>query len=423
MKTLKYILIAAVGGIAITALTAVSSNQASAQEYQYYTNGYDDARYDDDEYDDTNLNFQVFYRELSPYGRWIRTVEFGMVWIPRVGRDFHPYATNGYWTMTNYGNTWVSNYSWGWGPFHYGRWYYDNSYGWAWIPGYEWAPAWVVWRSGGGYYGWAPMGPRVNVSIHVDIPSVFWIFLPNRYMYHPSMHRYYKQYSPTIFHNTTYIHNTYIYNNNRYFFGPRAEDHYKATGKRVSVRTLQPSAKPGRSSVNSRSVSIYRPEAASRSSNSSRSNSNSTMNRSETNRNGNHVSTTRSISADTPQNDRNANNSINTNSNRVATNTTVRSTANTSQDNKSQTRDMGIQNRRSDINNANRMTIPRSTEKNSSSMNRSSSGSKSIQSSTANSRSTQSTAQQSQNQNKREKSAGNSTQRSSRQSNSNRSSR
>jgi hypothetical protein len=44
MKTLKYILIAAVGGIAITALTAVSSNQASAQEYPYYTNGYDDAR-------------------------------------------------------------------------------------------------------------------------------------------------------------------------------------------------------------------------------------------------------------------------------------------------------------------------------------------------------------------------------------------
>jgi hypothetical protein len=419
MKTLKYILIAAVGGIAITALTAVSSNQASAQEYQYYTNGYDD-----DEYDDTNLNFQVFYRELSPYGRWIRTVEFGMVWIPRVGRDFHPYATNGYWTMTNYGNTWVSNYSWGWGPFHYGRWYYDNSYGWAWIPGYEWAPAWVVWRSGSGYYGWAPMGPRVNVSIHVDIPSVFWIFLPNRYMYHPSMHRYYKHYSPTIFHNTTYIHNTYIYNNNRYFFGPRAEDHYKATGKRVSVRTLQPSTKPGRSSVNSRSVSIYRPEAASRSSNSSRNSSNSTMNRSETNRNGNHVSTTRSVSADSPQNDRNANNSINTNSGRTETNTTVRSTTNTSLDNnKSQTRDMGIQNRRSDINNANRATTTRSTEKSSGSMNRSSSRSGSIQNSTGSSKSSRSTVQ-SQSQNKREKTGGNSTLRSSsRQSNSNRSSR
>jgi hypothetical protein len=144
MKTLKYKLIAALGSIAVPVLIAASSNQASAQEYRYYNNGYDNALYYNDGYYDTGLNFQVFYRELSPYGKWIRTAEFGMVWVPRVERDFHPYATNGYWTMTNYGNTWVSNYSWGWGPFHYGRWYYDNSNGWAWIPGYEWAPAWVV---------------------------------------------------------------------------------------------------------------------------------------------------------------------------------------------------------------------------------------------------------------------------------------
>ena len=66
MKTLKYILIAAVGGIAITALTAVSSNQASAQEYQYYTNGYDDARYDDDEYDDTISTFRYSIANCLP---------------------------------------------------------------------------------------------------------------------------------------------------------------------------------------------------------------------------------------------------------------------------------------------------------------------------------------------------------------------
>ena len=94
-------------------------------------------------HNDSQISFQTFYNELDPYGQWIEDYDYGYMWIPHVNRDFHPYATNGYWTMTNYGNTWVSDYSWGWAPFHYGRWTYDNFLGWAWIPGYEWAPAWV----------------------------------------------------------------------------------------------------------------------------------------------------------------------------------------------------------------------------------------------------------------------------------------
>src|SRR2546426_4578479 len=31
--------------------------------------------------------------------------------------------------------------------------------GWAWIPGEEWGPAFVQWRHGGDYVGWAPMPP------------------------------------------------------------------------------------------------------------------------------------------------------------------------------------------------------------------------------------------------------------------------
>ena len=31
--------------------------------------------------------------------------------------------------------------------------------GWCWIPGTTWGPAWVNWRWGGGYVGWAPMAP------------------------------------------------------------------------------------------------------------------------------------------------------------------------------------------------------------------------------------------------------------------------
>src|ERR1035437_7764539 len=82
-----------------------------------------------------NVNFQVFYDELSPYGQWIDYPDYGYVWLPNVDSDFRPYDTNGYWVYSDYGWTWVSNYSWGWAPFHYGNWFYDGSYGWLWEPG------------------------------------------------------------------------------------------------------------------------------------------------------------------------------------------------------------------------------------------------------------------------------------------------
>src|SRR5829696_879022 len=71
------------------------------------------------------------------------------------------------WKLVNdndYGWMWASDYDWGWATFHYGRWVYDNFYGWLWMPGYEWSPAWVEWRSGGDYYGWAPLGPDFSFN-------------------------------------------------------------------------------------------------------------------------------------------------------------------------------------------------------------------------------------------------------------------
>lgn len=84
------------------------------RDYGYYDN--DDYYYGDNDnyYNRGGVNIQVFYNVLRPHGRWIRHNSYGDIWIPRVGRNFHPYATNGYWVMTNYGNTWVSDFSWGW---------------------------------------------------------------------------------------------------------------------------------------------------------------------------------------------------------------------------------------------------------------------------------------------------------------------
>ncbi len=108
------------------------------------------------------VDFGFFYNELAPYGDWRQLEPYGWVWYPDVAEDWRPYAF-GYWVFTDdYGWTWISTDPWGSIPFHYGRWFYDEDYGgWAWVPGTEWGPAWVGWRRGGGFIGWAPLPPEV----------------------------------------------------------------------------------------------------------------------------------------------------------------------------------------------------------------------------------------------------------------------
>jgi len=208
------------------------------------------------------VSFQMFYDQLAPHGEWVDDPDYGYIWLPNVSRDFQPYATNGYWVMTNYGNTWVSNYSWGWAPFHYGRWMYTDYYGWAWVPGYEWGPAWVSWRSGGGYYGWAPLGPRMSININIGIPHHHWVFVPQRYITSPRIYSYYIPHRNrvSIYNRTTIINNTYVYNNRTYVSGPKRADIERATRSRVSVRDIRATSSPGRAKVDNRSVSLYRPE-------------------------------------------------------------------------------------------------------------------------------------------------------------------
>ena len=130
--------------------------------------GYDityDVTTEQDQYDDgyDPNAYQQFQSQLSPYGSWEEMPNYGQVWVPStaaVGADFSPYSTGGHFIMSDYGWTWASDYDWGWAPFHYGRWMVMGGRGWCWIPGTTWAPAWVNWRWGGGYVGWAPMAPR-----------------------------------------------------------------------------------------------------------------------------------------------------------------------------------------------------------------------------------------------------------------------
>jgi len=209
------------------------------------------------------VSFQVFYDELMPYGDWIKDARYGYVWLPAVQENFHPYGSDGHWVMTDYGNTWVSDYDWGWAPFHYGRWFYTTNYqSWAWIPDYNWGPAWVDWRTGGGYYGWAPMGPGFSINFRVNIPASYWLFVPQRRFAYANVYNYYvpRARRVSIYNNTTIINNTIVYNDNRYYAGPSRSDVERSTRTSYPVRSISSARTPGRTAVSRESVNVYRPE-------------------------------------------------------------------------------------------------------------------------------------------------------------------
>ncbi len=136
-----------------------------------------------DDYDD--------YSSLDRYGTWVEISTYGQVWCPLdVSAGWRPY-TVGSWAYTDYGWMWVAEDPWGYIPYHYGRWTFDSYYGWVWVPGDVWAPAWVSWRYGDGWVGWAPLPPdvdwRVDIGLTVDadaldsrIDSYRWCFAPAR---------------------------------------------------------------------------------------------------------------------------------------------------------------------------------------------------------------------------------------------------
>jgi hypothetical protein len=106
-----------------------------------------------------------FYQPLAPNGEWVTVGSYGRCWRPtHVVVGWRPYCA-GHWEWTDCGWYWVSDEPWGWACYHYGTWVQDGNYGWVWIPGVEWSPAWVVWRTGGGYVGWSPCVPSGVVVV------------------------------------------------------------------------------------------------------------------------------------------------------------------------------------------------------------------------------------------------------------------
>jgi hypothetical protein len=142
--------------------------------------------------DPAAAGIDYFPGQLSPYGQWVARDGYGMVWVPNVTAGWRPY-TAGHWAYTDQGWAWVGDEPWGWAAYHYGRWYYDGGVSsWAWVPGYTWAPAWVDWRHGGGYLGWAPLPPSVGFAVGaglvfggVVISPGFYTFVGERNIFAP----------------------------------------------------------------------------------------------------------------------------------------------------------------------------------------------------------------------------------------------
>jgi hypothetical protein len=149
-------------------------------------------------YGGSEISFGMFYSSLGSHGEWITVDANIYAWRPMgVDADWRPYQY-GRWIWTDDGWYWDSDEPWAWAAYHYGRWYYDDYYGWLWSPGYDWAPAWVEWRYGGDYVGWAPLGPYAVYNRHYGIhysrrwvtPYHYWSFVDCGHMMHHDIHRY-----------------------------------------------------------------------------------------------------------------------------------------------------------------------------------------------------------------------------------------
>src|ERR1700674_5141626 len=166
----------------------------------------------------TDVSIDFFYDNLASGGNWVEVGDYGYCWQPSVAstNNWRPYA-DGYWAYTDLGWTWVSYEDFGWATYHYGRWVRLADQGWVWAPGrdsdLEWGPAWVSWRTGGDFVGWAPLPPEVTIrgeaitgriDAEFDIGPGYYNFIDVRYIGEPVL----RERIVPVTQNVTYIQQT-----------------------------------------------------------------------------------------------------------------------------------------------------------------------------------------------------------------------
>ena len=229
--------------------------------------------YEQDYYDEglgaAEVDIAYFYDYLSPYGVWTSSSPYGYVWIPHgTGYGWRPYS-HGRWIWSDYGWTWVSEYKWGWAPFHYGRWGWDEYLGWYWKPGTVWGPAWVSWRRGNNYIGWAPIPPDVRFVAGMGITSLprslhhsHWLFVEGRYFYNTRLYRYVLPYERNLTIINYTVINTHIVMRDRRIYNRGYDIDYVQGLSRHKIRKheLADSTRVGQSRVLEDRVEVYKPK-------------------------------------------------------------------------------------------------------------------------------------------------------------------
>jgi hypothetical protein len=195
-----------------------------------------------------------YQQDLTPYGSWVTVADYGQCWCPASQPDgWQPY-TVGHWEYSDVGWTWVAEgdeAQWGSICYHYGRWYHDNNAGWVWIPGDTWAPAWVAWREGNGYCGWAPLPPQAGFGSDVSVAAVDQYVPPQQYVYcseqyvnAPRVDQHFVRNDTTIINQTTNITNITVVNNVVVNRGITVDNVERATGHPVEKVAIANASTP-----------------------------------------------------------------------------------------------------------------------------------------------------------------------------------
>jgi hypothetical protein len=206
--------------------------------------------------DDQNISF--FYQALYPYGNWLN-IDGQWCWQPTaasISPDWAPYCRHGHWVWSDWGWCWESDYSWGWAPFHYGRWFRHPTNGWCWVPDAQWGPAWVAWRTGDDYCGWAPLPPgsrferdgfyfrnaHVGIGFDFNLTARDYFFLPNGNFCdpHPWVHIVPAIRAGDAYNRTNFEKDAYRFDNDHIFNGgPHIDDISRAAHREIRPIAIQ----------------------------------------------------------------------------------------------------------------------------------------------------------------------------------------
>jgi hypothetical protein len=226
----------------------------------------------DNQWNYDNPDVSDYYGYLGSSGYWVSYPSYGYVWLPRdIGYGWRPYSL-GRWVRTEFGWTWISVERWGWLVYHYGRWGWDVRLGWFWVPGMEWGPAWVAWRWGDAYVGWAPLPPG-NEFIRgygfrrreFNIPGDSWCFVRGQEFLDPRLDRWIlpRERNVNIINYTRMDVNIGVRDNRMINNGVDVDFVERQTNRAVQSYQLRDARRPSEAQVGSRDVALYRPNVRS----------------------------------------------------------------------------------------------------------------------------------------------------------------